>query len=132
MRWPGQVKAGTVSEIPIIGSDIFATALDIVGVDLPTDRVIDGVSMVPALSGQPLERKIPLFWRTHVSPPDNRVAMRIGDWKLIANDEMNKFQLYKISEDWKEEHDLVEKMPQKTAEMKTCLLYTSPSPRDRG
>ena len=124
VRWPGKIKAGVVSDIPIIGSDIFATALDIAGVDLPIDRVIDGVSIVPAFSGQPLERKTPLFWRTHVSPPDNRVAMRIGDWKLIGNDEMNKFQLYKISEDWKEENNLAEQMPQKTAEMTTIMLAT--------
>ena len=50
-RWPGHIEAGTVSETPVIGSDIFTTILDIVGIYLPSDRTIDGVSMIPAFSG---------------------------------------------------------------------------------
>ena len=85
-RWPGHIEPGTISDVPVIGTDIFATVLDITGIPLPDDRTIDGVSMVPAFAGQPVERKMPLFWRTHVSPPGDRVALRIGDWKLVGND----------------------------------------------
>ena len=122
VRWPGHIKPGTQSDVPVIGSDIFATVLDITGIPLPSDRTIDGVSMLPAFAGKPVERKVPLFWRTHVSPPDNRVAMRIGDWKLVGNDELTKFQLYEIQKDWKEENDLAASMPEKTEEMKQKLL----------
>ena len=83
-RWPGHIKPGTVSDVPVIGTDIFATVLDITGIPLPKDRTIDGVSMLPAFEGKPVERKVPLFWRTHVSPPEDRVALRIGDWKVPA------------------------------------------------
>ena len=78
--------------------------------------------MVPAFAGTPVERKVPLFWRTHVSPPGDRVAMRIGDWKLVGNDTLTEFQLYEIQTDWKEEHDLATEMPEKTEEMKNKLL----------
>jgi len=78
--------------------------------------------MLPGLSGKKIDRKTPLFWRTHVSPGEDRVAMRIGDWKIIANDLLTKFQLYKIQEDWKEEVDLATKMPEKTEEMKSTLI----------
>ena len=121
-RWPGHIAPGTVSEVPVIGSDIFATVLEITGIPLPEDRTIDGVSMVPAFAGEPVERPIPLFWRTHVSPPNDRVAMRIGDWKLVGNDTLTEFQLYEIQKDWKEERDLSESMPEKTEEMKQRLL----------
>jgi len=116
-RWPGHIKPGTVSDVPVIGTDIFATVLDITGIPLPEDRTIDGVCMVPAFSGHPVERKIPLFWRTHVSPPGDRVALRIGDWKLVGDETLTKFQLYEIQKDWKEEHDLASSMPEKTEEM---------------
>ena len=96
--------------------------MEITGIPLPTDRTIDGVSMVPAFSGKPVKRNIPLFWRTHVSPPDNRVALRIGDWKLVGNDTMNEFQLYEIQKDWKEENDLAGSMPEKTEELKQALF----------
>ena len=121
-RWPKQIESGTVSDIPVVGTDIFATVLDIVGLPLPTDRTIDGVSMVPAFAGKPVERKVPLFWRTHVSPAGDRVALRIGDWKLVGNDTMTKFQLYEIQKDWKEENDLASQMPEKTEEMKQILF----------
>jgi arylsulfatase A-like enzyme len=121
-RWPGHIEPGTVSEVPIIGSDVFSTALELADVPLPTDRTIDGVSMIPALKGQPVEREQPMFWRTHVSPPDERVAMRIGDWKLVGDETLTKFQLYNIPKDGKEENDLADTMPEKTEEMKKVLL----------
>lgn len=124
VRWPGKVKAGTVSDVPIIGSDIFSTVLSIADVDLPNDRTIDGVNMVPALSGQQLKRSVPLFWRTHIAPEASQAAMRIGDWKIVANSDLTKFQLYEIEKDWKEEHDLATKIPEKLAEMKERLLET--------
>ena len=124
VRWPGEIEAGTVSDVPVIGTDIFATVLDIAGIPLPTDRTIDGVSMVPAFEGKPVERPVPLFWRTHVSPPQDRVAMRIGDWKIVGNDTLTKFQLFNVQEDWQEKDDLAAKMPEKTDEMKAILLRT--------
>ncbi len=122
VRWPGQVAPGTVSDVPVIGSDIFSTVLDIVGVPLPDDRTIDGVSMIPALAGQPVERPVPLFWRTHIAPAKSHAAMRIGDWKIVADRSRTEFQLYQIATDWKEENDLAEARPQKLAEMKKKFL----------
>jgi arylsulfatase A-like enzyme len=121
-RWPGHIKPGTVSDVPVVGTDIFATVLDVTGFALPKDRTIDGVSMMPAFAGRPVERKVPLFWRTHISPPGDRLAMRIGDWKIVGNDELTTFDLYDIQKDWKEENNLAGKMPEKAAEMRAALL----------
>ncbi len=121
-RWPGKIEPGSVSDVPVIGSDLFATTLGIVGVPLPTDRTIDGVNMLPALQGKPVARKIPMFWRTHVSGPNERVAMRIGDWKIVGDETLTQFQLYEIQQDWKEQNDLAKQMPEKTEEMKAILI----------
>ena len=121
-RWPNHIKPGTTSSVPVIGSDLFSTILAIVGADLPKDRVIDGVDMRPALAGKPLERPVPLYWRDHLAPTDNHVALRIGEWKIVGDKALEKFQLYKIEEDWKEEKDLAAKMPEKLASMKAALL----------
>ena len=122
VRWPGHIEAGTVSDTPVIGSDIFATVLEVAGVPLPTDRTIDGVSLVPAFAGKPVERAVPLFWRTHVSSADSRVALRVGDWKLVGNDTMDQFQLFEIQKDWREENDLASARPEKLAEMKKTMF----------
>jgi arylsulfatase A len=132
VRWPGHVKPATESPIPIIGSDIFSTVLDILEIPLPTDRTIDGVSMVPAFTGKKLERPVPLFWRTHIAPEDSHAAMRIDEWKIVVNKELTKFQLYQIEEDWKEEHDLATEMPDRLAQMKTKFLEVWKDVEDEG
>ncbi|MGJ8676714.1 MAG: sulfatase family protein [Akkermansiaceae bacterium] len=122
VSWPAKIAPGTVSDTPVIGTDIFSTVLDIVGIDLPEDRTIDGASIVPAFSGELVERKVPLFWRTHVSPYKERVALRMGDWKIVGNDTMTEFQLYNVQKDWKEENDLAAEMPEKTEQMKRTII----------
>ncbi|EMI17694.1 arylsulfatase A, partial [Rhodopirellula maiorica SM1] len=122
VRWPGHVTPGTESNIPIIGSDIFSTVLDVLDIPLPSDRTIDGVSMLPAFSGHKLQRQVPMFWRTHIAPENSHAAMRIDNWKLVVNKDLTKFQLYEIETDWKEEHDLASEMPEKLTEMKTKFL----------
>ena len=124
VRWPGHIEPGSISDVPVIGTDIFSTILDIVDVPLPMDRTIDGVSMLPAFEGNAIERKVPLFWRTHVSAGGERVALRVGDWKIVGNDLLTEFQLYDIPNDWKEENDLAAKLPERLDEMKKALLKT--------
>ena len=121
-KWPGHIMAGSVSDTPVIGTDIFSTVLDILDIPLPTDRTIDGVSLMPVFAGKTVERPIPLFWRTHVSPAEDRVAMRIGDWKIVSDDTMTKFQLFDVQKDWQEKNDLAETKPEKMEEMKKKLF----------
>ncbi|WP_182869146.1 sulfatase-like hydrolase/transferase [Rhodopirellula sp. JC639] len=122
VRWPGKIRPGTVSDVPIIGSDIFTTVLEIAGAPVPSDRTIDGVNLLPACEGKELERSVPLFWRTHIAPPASHAAMRIGDWKIVADQKLERFQLYQIAKDWKEENDLADEMPEKLAEMKAKFM----------
>ena len=121
-RWPGHIPAGTTNDVPVIGTDIFSTILDVVDIPLPTDRTIDGVSMLPAFQGKDLTRKIPLFWRTHVSQAADRVALRLGDWKIVGDETLTQFLLFEIQKDWREQNDLATSMPEKLEEMKTALL----------
>lgn len=122
VRWPAKVKPGTISEIPVIGSDIFVTVLNAAGVEEPKDRTIDGEDMTPAFTGKAIERDIPLFWRTHVSPADSRVAIRIDDFKLVANETMTEFLLFDIASDPHEKKDLSAEMPEKLSQLKKEML----------
>ncbi|WPJ95700.1 sulfatase-like hydrolase/transferase [Coraliomargarita algicola] len=124
VRWPGHIEPGTVSDTPVIGTDIFSTVLDIVDVPAPQDRTIDGASMLPVFAGKEAKREIPMFWRTHVSSPEDRVAMRLGDWKIVGNDTLTKFMLFNVQEDSQEKKDLASQMPEKLDEMKRLLVKT--------
>ena len=132
VRWPGKIQPGTESDVPIIGSDIFTTVLEIAGAKVPTDRTIDGVNLLPACERKDLNRPIPLFWRTHIAPTASHAAMRIGDWKIVADESLQKYQLYQIVKDWKEENDLAEQMPEKLAEMKAKFLEVWKGVEDEG
>ena len=61
VRWPGKIEPGTVSDTPIIGSDIFSTILEIVDVALPVDilgtqhvadRAVPGLKNEAAILGK--------------------------------------------------------------------------------
>jgi arylsulfatase A len=121
-RWPGKIEPGTVSDVPVIGTDIFATACEVAGIPLPDDRVIDGVSMVPAFAGDPVARPVPLYWRTHISSPECRVAMRIGDWKVVGNVGLTEFLLFNVEQDPRETTDLADREPDRFGRMTAELI----------
>jgi arylsulfatase A len=115
------IEEGTESNVPVIGHDIFTTLCHLASIPIPCDRVIDGVNMLPALKGDELERAQPLYWRTHVSNLDCRVALREGDWKIVGDYKMETFLLFNMSADCKEEHDLSASHPERFADLKAKL-----------
>ncbi|MFM9963400.1 MAG: sulfatase-like hydrolase/transferase [Planctomycetaceae bacterium] len=122
VRWPGKAQPGTTSDVPVIGSDIFVTAVGIAGAKLPTDRVLDGGNLLSALEGRAVERTRPLYWRCVIAPGPLKTAMRIGDWKILADEPLTQFELYNLKADPQEKTDLSASQPAKFAEMKTALV----------
>ncbi len=75
--WPGTVEPGSVCAELACTMDIFATCLDLAGVALPSDRIIDGVSLVPVLKGTGKSgRDVMFFYRG-----TRLMAVRKGPWK---------------------------------------------------
>ena len=89
LRWPGKTKPGSVSDEPICGVDFLPTVCAITGIEPPRDRVLDGASFLPVLSGGTVQRATPLYWHFNRAAGDPRVAMRIGDWKILATLDRN-------------------------------------------
>lgn len=124
IRWPGHIKANSQSDIPVIGTDIFTTVVNLGALNVPKDRTIDGVNLLPAIEGKKLTRQTPLFWRTHVSPVKSRVALREGDWKIVADETLTEFMLFNVEKERNESNDLAREMPEKLAHMKKLLIDT--------
>jgi len=122
IRWPNRIRPGTVSSEPVNGTDILPTLCAMAGVAVPTDRAIDGTSILPILEGQRAERKIPLYWRYDraLSRPYT-VAMRQGDWKILADTSMTRFELYNLRTDLGETNNLAESEPDRLTTMKNML-----------
>jgi len=121
VRWPGRIAPGTVSDVPVIGSDLFVTAAKLAGAPLPADRVLDGGDFLPALAGKPVERARPLYWRCAIAPEPLKTAMRIGDWKILADEGLTQFELYNVQRDRAETTELSAREPARLAEMTAAL-----------
>ncbi len=124
VRWPGRIPAGTTSDLPVIGSDFFPTLLSAAGARIPADRTLDGTNVLGALNGKAdtLERKIPLYWRLRMAPNNLHLAMRKGDWKIIAAEDGSKWELYHLKSDPQETTDLRERDPSRFETMRKELL----------
>ncbi|MDG1895700.1 MAG: sulfatase-like hydrolase/transferase [Fuerstiella sp.] len=85
IRWPGHTRQGTTSAEPISGLDVLPTLCELAGAKLPNDRVLDGTSFLPALEGEKILRQRPLYWQFNRARADAKVAIRDGDWKLVAS-----------------------------------------------
>jgi arylsulfatase A-like enzyme len=78
VSWPGHLPAGRVDHRQVSSLDILPTAAALGNAKLPTDRVYDGVDLLPFLDGE--KRGVPnpkLYWRDGVD-----FAMRDADSKL--------------------------------------------------
>ncbi len=84
IRWPGRIKAGSISSEPVCGVDVLPTLCELAGIEKPKDRKIDGTSIVPLFSEKKITRETPLYWHFMRASSTVKVAMRKGDWKLVA------------------------------------------------
>jgi arylsulfatase A-like enzyme len=113
MQWKGRLPAGVVDNRPVIALDIHPTALVAAGERLPTDRALDGVNLLPHLTGE--KSGLPhdtLYWRFQ-----NQHAIRRGDWKLVQTARGARPELYNLSRDTGESTDLAAREPEKLAEL---------------
>lgn len=79
VRWPGVVKPASESKATICLGDFLSTVADLLGVKLPEGAAPDGVSLLPALHGQPIRSAREAI--VHHSARGD-FAIRDGKWKL--------------------------------------------------
>ena len=126
LKWPARLTGGQTFEVPVHGFDIFATAAAAAGVELPRDRTIDGVDLVPHVTGEvdgvPHER---LFWRTggyQVVLADGyklQISARAPHGRV--EDPPGKTWLFHLPSDPTEQRNLVDAAPERVAALKQLL-----------
>ena len=85
VRWPGMIAAGTESDVPMSALDLLPTLCEVGEAVLPTERELDGTSLLPLFKNEPLRRKKPLYWQFNRAKGAAKVAVRDGKWKLLAS-----------------------------------------------
>jgi arylsulfatase len=125
-HWPAGIatqRRGQLESQPGHLIDLMATCVDVGGAQYPTVcdgqpiTPLEGASLRPAFSGQSLNRQGPIFWEH-----EGNCAVRDGRWKLVRKGNMGSgettpWELYDMTADRSEMHDLAEQHPERVAQM---------------
>ncbi len=123
VSWPDGIKtAGAFRDHTGHLIDIMPTLVELTGATYPeTSRgqaipPMQGVSLLPAFDGKPLQRKNPIFWQW-----SSGGAIRDGDMKAVfwGKGANRKWELYDLTKDTNETHDLSAPMPEKLQSLTT-------------
>jgi len=126
IRWTGRFPAGRVDKRPIIQLDVLPTALAAAGVKTGNSPRLDGVNLLPFLTGAAKESPHEtLYWRF-----GGMMAIRHGDWKLVKSREgafvdedpavlkdLTGAELFNLAEDIGETRNQAAARPEKVKEL---------------
>ena len=126
VRWPGVTTPGSVSDSPIMTIDYYPTLLEITGAagDAAHNQSMDGLSITHLLMNPRSWHERRLFWHYphyHAGGDGPYSAVRDVDYRLIEFHEDNRVELYDLTNDIGEQHDLAAKLPKKTATLRAAL-----------
>ena len=119
VHWPAKVKRhGELETTPGHLVDLMATAVDVSGATYPSTyhdgnaiKPMEGKSLVPLFASEASTReefeREAIYWEHE----GNR-AVRVGDYKLVAMGVKGKWELYNITNDRSEQHDLSSELPE--------------------
>jgi len=113
-QWPGRLPAGHVEPRMISSLDIFPTALAAAGAKV--DAELDGVDLLPFLTAgdsRPIRRTH--YWRVGA-----QAAFIQDGWKIHRARGDKTTQLYHLTEDPGEAHDLAAEHPERVAELEAA------------
>ncbi|NBX31036.1 sulfatase, partial [bacterium] len=109
VRWPGVVRPGTTSDVPVTTLDIAATLIDAAGAPGRDDAPLDGMSLRPVLAGTEAPSPRDLVWHyPHYSNQGGRPAAALvsGSEKVVEHFEDGRVEFFDLAHDPGERHDL--------------------------
>jgi arylsulfatase len=119
-HWPAGIPAarnGALEHQPGHLIDILPTAAEVGRAPYPSEfkgRAIlpaEGVSLVPAFAGKPLNRARPIFWEH-----EGNKAVRSGPWKAVQKHK-EPWELYNIDDDRTEQRNLAQAQPDRLRDL---------------
>ena len=120
-NWKSKIPASLVSTNLVDTTDFLPTIFEATGIKFPENYIIDGKSFYPQLLGEDGDPRDWIFFHFDAGGRNKRPIQRFlrnHSWKLYEDG-----RIYDMVNDLYEENALL-------PDEDTCLLYTSPSPRD--
>jgi arylsulfatase A len=104
IRWPGRIKAGSVSSHLLYFPDVMPTLAEMTGTECPKT---DGLSFLPTLLGQKGQQQHKyLYWEYR-----DQTAVRMNDWKAYRKGK-GDWELYDLSSDIEEKTNEADDHPE--------------------
>lgn len=119
LRWPAKIEGGRDYDKPVSSLDILGTMVGLTGAKVAAERPLDGVNLVPYLLGKNEGSPHSSIYLRKWDAKD--YAIRHGDMKLLIHGAENKTELYDLSDDIGERHDLAKSKPEQVSELDGLL-----------
>lgn len=119
-RWPGKIPRGVDYEEPVSSMDILGTMAALTGVEIASERPLDGVNLMPYLGGK--KKGAPhdfLFWQ--MFDKGHGAVLRGSDKLVTMAKNEGGDQLYRLSEDIGESNNRIGSEPEKAKELQEKL-----------
>jgi len=126
--WQGKIAPGQTSDHISAQYDMMATFADLIGGK--ANENTDGISLAPTLLGKGKQQEHEyLLWE--YPEKGGQQAIRMGNWKAIRTDLYNNpnspIQLFDLSKDINESHNVAENHPEVINKIKSVLLDRTPA-----
>jgi arylsulfatase A-like enzyme len=114
--WPDKIMAGSETDHISAFWDILPTLAELTAQPMPEN--IDGLSFLPTLNGEFANQKqhAYLYWEFHEG--SSKQALRIGQYKVVRNAPSGPIEVYDVSKDLKEQHNIADQHPDLVAKSK--------------
>jgi len=127
-RWPGRIQPGRVSDFLWYFPDVLPTVAELAGVATPQD--VDGISLVPELigeatAGRKQQEHDYLYWEL-----SGQIAVRMQQWKAVQPGKNKDWELYDLSSDVEEQHNLAAAQPDLLAKLKAFAEQAHEEPAE--
>ena len=121
--WPGSINPGQTIAEPTCTLDYLPTVSSLLGYEMPDERPIDGLSLLPILQNKPWKRDRFIPFASQMQKLSPKASIVHKNHKLLLwFDSTKEDELYHIQDDPKEERNLARRKPELASELKRELL----------
>jgi arylsulfatase A-like enzyme len=114
--WKGKLNGEQRVDFPAYTSDYLPTILDVLNIEYPDVRPLDGLNLMPFIAKPTMERVKPMGFRYK-----EQISWLNQKYKIISKDNGQSYELYDIIEDEEEQHNLADSRPEIHVDMRREL-----------
>lgn len=114
--WPNGINPGLQSDFPAVTSDYLPTIIDMLKINYPKSRPLDGISLMKVVNGESMKREKAIGFRFK-----SKMSWVTHRYKLISTNAGKTFELYDLLADKEEQNNIAAQHEKLVKQMETDL-----------